>query len=431
MSSVRARLCVVTVVCGAVVSTLMQNFLTVNLPDASAELGANAWYGWVPGLYLVASTVFIPLWALMGDRRGPRLVFVLGLVTWILGTLALSFSTTTAPFLASRVLQGVGAAAIVPAGFAAISALYRDRYGRLIGMIGAVQASVVLAGGPLGGWLGALIGWRSSLQLVTLLALVPVILGWLSMPTGKVDEVAGAGRGLREAVGGGNKFRPNERSRVKLFSLPRVRCAALQTMLLASVAYGVSTYLPLLLHARFLMDTTAAAALTTPALLGVGIGSAIGGISADKRDTTRIAWLVVVAGLTALMLPLVAAVFSPSRILANMSPLIASIGAAVAAGGVGLGLPSQLVNVERAATVAQSASSAGIVQGSRNIGGALGAALFGFPLQFNIAAGAGAQLAFAFMLVIAVSACVVTSFLSEKLSPLNVRHECSRYQGRR
>ena len=403
--SIRGRLCVVTVLCGAVVSTLMQNFLTVNLPDASAELGATTWYGWVPGLYLVASTVFIPPWALVSDRRGPRLVFVLGLVTWIAGTVSLSLSTTTALFLASRVLQGIGAAAIVPAGFAAISALYRDRYGRLIGMIGAVQASVVLAGGPLGGWLGAVVGWRSSLQLVALLALVPVALGWFSMPTVTVGRAGGgAGRESQEGAGEQDDSRWNASSRGKLFSLPSVREAAVQTMLLASIAYGVSTYLPLLLHAQFLMDTAAAAALTTPALLGVGIGSAIGGIYADKKDTTRAAWLVVVVGLAVVMLPLGAVLLTSSETWVTMSSLAASLGSAVAAAGVGIGLPSQLVNVERATTAANAASSAGVIQGSRNIGGALGVALFGVPLQANVAAAIGAQAAFVFMLAVALFA---------------------------
>lgn len=412
--SIRGRLCVVTVLCGAVVSTLMQNFLTVNLPDASAELGATTWYGWVPGLYLVASTVFIPPWALVSDRRGPRLVFVLGLVTWIAGTVSLSLSTTTAPFLASRVLQGIGAAAIVPAGFAAISALYRDRYGRLIGMIGAVQASVVLAGGPLGGWLGAVVGWRSSLQLVALLALVPVALGWLSMPTVTVGRAGGgAGRELQEGAGEQDDSRSNAPSRGKLFSLPPVREAAVQTMLLASIAYGVSTYLPLLLHAQFLMDTAAAAALTTPALLGVGIGSAIGGIYADKKDTTRAAWLVVVVGLAVVMLPLGAVLLTSSETWVTMSSLAASLGSAVAAAGVGIGLPSQLVNVEKATTAANAASSAGVIQGSRNIGGALGVALFGVPLQANVAAAIGAQAAFVFMLAVALIAWIA-GLLSER-----------------
>lgn len=421
--SIRGRLCVVTVLCGAVVSTLMQNFLTVNLPDASAELGATTWYGWVPGLYLVASTVFIPPWALVSDRRGPRLVFVLGLVTWIVGTVSLSLSTTTAPFLASQVLQGIGAAAIVPAGFAAISALYRDRYGRLIGMIGAVQASVMLAGGPLGGWLGAVVGWRSSLQLVALLALVPVALGWFSMPTVTVGRAGGgAGRESQEGAGEQDDSRWNASSRGKLFSLPSVREAAVQTMLLASIAYGVSTYLPLLLHAQFLMDTAAAAALTTPALLGVGIGSAIGGIYADKKDTTRAAWLVVVVGLAVVMLPLGAWVLltasgavllTSSGAWVTMSSLAASLGSAVAAAGVGIGLPSQLVNVERATTAANAASSAGVIQGSRNIGGALGVALFGVPLQANVAAAIGAQVAFVFMLAVALIAWIA-GLLSER-----------------
>jgi len=150
----RRRLCVLTVLFATAASSLMQTFLTVSLPTATAELDAVAWYGWVTGSYLAAAIVFIPPWAILSDRIGPRTVHVVGMTIWASGTWAVSLSESITWLLGSRAIQGIGAAAVVPAGFAAITAVYHDRYGRFIGLIGAIQASITLAGGPLGGWLG-------------------------------------------------------------------------------------------------------------------------------------------------------------------------------------------------------------------------------------------------------------------------------------
>lgn len=102
--------------------------------------------------------MFIPPWAILSDRIGPRTVHFVGMTIWTLGTWGVSLSESVTWLLAARVIQGVGAAAVVPAGFAAITAVYHDSYGRFIGLIGAVQASITLAGGPLGGWFGTWLG---------------------------------------------------------------------------------------------------------------------------------------------------------------------------------------------------------------------------------------------------------------------------------
>ena len=401
-SDARKALCAATVLLATAASSLMQTFLTVSLPTATAEIGAASWYGWVTGLYLAASTVFIPPWAILSDRIGPRLVHVSGMAIWAAGTITVSLAGSAPLLLGARAIQGIGAAAVVPAGFAAITAVYQKNYGRLIGLMGAVQATVTLAGGPLGGWLGTWFGWRHSLQLVAYLALVPIVLGLFSLPGGTAGDGA--------VAGGAARFR-------RLLRSPVVRGAVIQTMLLAAIAFGVSTYLPLLLQSHFQLDLSRTALFATPTLLGVAIGSVVGGLLADSRDTTAIAWLVVLTRLILAWTPFVAA---------------AAIGSALAASGVGIGLPSQLIAVERVgsggrisgkgnrsdsdddgsssddgskgASGGNASKAGGIIQGSRNIGGAIGVAVLGLPLQFGVTPEQGAQYAFWIMLAVAVVA---------------------------
>ncbi len=370
----RKRLCLLTVLLGVIASSLLQTFLTVSLPTITTELDAVAWYGWVNGLYLAAATVAIPPWAVLSDRVGPRVVHITGMALWAFGALAVSFADSAVWLLGARTIQGIGSAAVVPASFAAITVAYRSHYGRLIGLVGAVQATATLAGGPLGGWLGTWFGWRTSMQVVAAVATVPVFIGWFVLPN-KATE-------------------PAESGATELLRTPATRRAVAQTMLLAVVAFGVAAYLPLLLNAVFGLDLANTAVFATPTLLGVAVGSAIGGVLSDRRDTTLVAWLIVLAGLVLAWVPSVAA---------------ATIGSAIAAAGVGVGLPSQLVAIERVATSTHAAKAAGLIQGSRNIGGALGVALLGLPLQLNVAPAAGAKYAFAAMLALAIVSLVAST----------------------
>ncbi|MFT3862367.1 MFS transporter [Micropruina sp.] len=346
-------------------SSLMQTFLTVSLPTVTAELDAIAWYGWVTGIYLATATLSIPPWAILSDRIGPRTVHVAGMSIWALGTWTVALADSATWLLVARAVQGIGAAAVVPAGFAAITVVYHDRYGRLIGLMGAVQASVTLAGGPLGGWLGGWLGWRDSLHIVALIAGIPILLGWFTLPTTR---------------------QPAARRPARLLRSPPVRHAVAQTMLLAVIAFGLSTYLPLLLQSQFQLDLARTALLATPTLIGVAIGSVVGGIVAERRDTTHIAWLTVLSGLLFAWIPIAT---------------VAAAGSAIAAAGVGIGLPSQLIAVERIATTAHASKAGGTIQGARNIGGALGVALLGIPLQLGATSETGAQCAFAMMLGLA------------------------------
>lgn len=381
-SSSRKRLCALTVLLATAASSLMQTFLTVSLPTATGELDAVAWYGWVSGIYLISSTLFIPPWAILSDRVGPRVVHVTGMLVWSLGTAAVSLATSVPMLLAARAAQGIGAAAVVPAGFAAVTAVYRDHYGRLIGIMGAVQATVTLAGGPLGGWLGTWFGWRHSLLLAAALAVPPILLGLFTLPSKSTIESL-----TTESP--------------RLLRAPAVRRAVAQTMLLAALAFGVSNYLPLLLQAHFQLDLGRTALLATPALLGVAVGSAIGGLVSERHDTTGIAWAIVLIGLLLAWTPLVAA---------------ATIGSAMAAAGVGVGLPSQLIAVEQIATSMHASKAGGIIQGSRNIGGAIGVAVLGIPLQLNAAPEVGARYAFSLMLGTAILASAVTAILRRQKS---------------
>lgn len=364
---------------GTVVSALMQTFLTISLPVVTTEVGAERWYGWVAGLYLAAATLFVAPLASLTDRWGPRVVYVGSLTVWAVATAGLAAADGTVALLGLRVVQGIGAAGIVPAGMAALAYTHHENFGRMVGAVGAAQAVAMLTGAPLGGWATNMVGWRGSLWAITALSILPLVLAAAVLPT----AAGGQGRGgLRRVL--------------------RTAGAApvlLKTMALAAMSFGVASYLPLLLGGVYHLDVAMVGLLTAPGLGGVAVGAAIGGAHASKPSTERLTWGAVVAGAGVALVP---------------HPYAATVGGAAVALGVGMGFSRQIVVLERLAPSDAAGSVGGLVQAARNIGGAAATLLLGLPMQWGVSAAAGASAAFVAMFVLAVCAAAASVALPRR-----------------
>jgi DHA2 family methylenomycin A resistance protein-like MFS transporter len=134
---------------------------------------------WVVSTYTIAFAALILTAGALGDRLGAKRIFMIGFSLFTLASLACALAPTSGILIASRAVQGVAAAILVPNSLALLSHAYPDQTerGRAVG-IWAAGASLALTAGPfLGGVLIALVGWR-SIFLVNL----PIGLGglWLA-----------------------------------------------------------------------------------------------------------------------------------------------------------------------------------------------------------------------------------------------------------
>ncbi|MFD0891608.1 MFS transporter, partial [Streptosporangium algeriense] len=102
--------------------------VTVAVPTIRESVHANASaMAWVVDGY---STVFAGLLLLgggLGDRLGHRKVFLTGLGVFTVASLGCGFATTSLMLIASRMLQGVGGALLVPTSLALLAAAYPVR----------------------------------------------------------------------------------------------------------------------------------------------------------------------------------------------------------------------------------------------------------------------------------------------------------------
>jgi DHA2 family methylenomycin A resistance protein-like MFS transporter len=135
---------------------------------------------WVVNAYTIAFAAFILTAGALGDRIGAKRVFMAGFSIFTAASLACALSPNAATLIAARLIQGLGAAILVPNSLALLRHAYADEKsrGRAVS-IWAAGASAALTAGPLvGGALVALVGWRTIFLVNLPVGFVGLWLTW-------------------------------------------------------------------------------------------------------------------------------------------------------------------------------------------------------------------------------------------------------------
>lgn len=137
--------------------------VNVALPSIQRELEAG-----LSGLALVIDAYILVFASLLltagslGDRFGRRRVFRAGLVVFTASSALCGLAPALPALVAGRVLQAVGAAALLPSSLAILTATFPDPRERVqaIGLWSGVSAMALAAGPVVGGLLTGGLGWR-------------------------------------------------------------------------------------------------------------------------------------------------------------------------------------------------------------------------------------------------------------------------------
>ncbi|WP_282776502.1 MULTISPECIES: DHA2 family efflux MFS transporter permease subunit [unclassified Nocardia] len=129
--------------------------VAVSLPVIIADLHLNFTQAqWITSVYAVVLAALLITGGRLGDRLGRRRLFALGVVIFVAGSLLAAAATSAGPLIWGRIVQGVGAAAVLPGTLATMNAIFRGR-DRVIAFAvwGSVISGVAAIGPLLGGWL--------------------------------------------------------------------------------------------------------------------------------------------------------------------------------------------------------------------------------------------------------------------------------------
>ncbi|MET9374380.1 MFS transporter [Streptomyces sp. NPDC002992] len=155
--------------------------VNVALPSIGEDLGAGAaGISWVANAYLITFGGLLLLGGRAADLLGHRRVFLAGLGLLAVASAVGALAADAGVLVAARAAQGVGAALAAAAAFALLLVLFPDGPARhkALGAFAAMGGLGGVLGTVLGGVLTDLLGWRSTLWLNVLAA---VLLGALAL----------------------------------------------------------------------------------------------------------------------------------------------------------------------------------------------------------------------------------------------------------
>jgi len=389
------------------------------MPRLVADLDGFEMYAAVTTVYLLATTVVVPIVGKLSDIYGRKPFLLAGVLIFIGGSALCGAAQTMTQLVLFRGLQGIGGGFSQAMAFTTIADLFPpSRRGRVSGMLGAVFGLASVTGPAVGGFLTDGPGWRWCFyvnvpigalafaillfgfpHLVTrrkehridwlgaatlILSMVPILLalewGGRAYPWRSPVVLALAGFGLVMFV----VFLIVETRAPEAIMPPRlfrdrvVGNAAFAAMLTAVAMFGATLFIPLFIQSVLGASATRSGALLTPMMTTMVLASGFAGFYVTRTGKYK---AMSVFGLVAAT----AGLFMLSQVPASYTGVVAAM--IVLGTGLGVTLPIFSLAVQNAVPPSQAGMATATVQFVRSLGGSLGAAIFGAVLSNRYAPG--------------------------------------------
>lgn len=138
---------------------------------------------WVTSAYLLAYAVPLLITGRLGDRVGPKWVYLAGLTVFTLSSLWCGLTGSITGLVVARVVQGLGASLMTPQTMSVITRTFPpERRGGAMAIWGATSGIAALVGPILGGLLIDSLGWQWIFFVNVPVGILGIVLAWRLVP---------------------------------------------------------------------------------------------------------------------------------------------------------------------------------------------------------------------------------------------------------
>ncbi|KAJ9104745.1 hypothetical protein QFC19_003886 [Naganishia cerealis] len=190
ISPAKKKFFVVGMILASFLASLDLTVVATCIPTISSELNSSDKEAWIGTAYLWSTVTFTPLYGLLSNFLGRRPAYLSALTLFTVGTLLCAVSPSLPILAAARFIAGMGGGGIGTVSSVITGDLFdvRDRAFYQGLMFVGFGAGMGL-GGPIGGWLTQVAGWRAAFYVQVPPACILILLGiWLLPASNQVRK---------------------------------------------------------------------------------------------------------------------------------------------------------------------------------------------------------------------------------------------------
>lgn len=390
-------------------AALDSSVVSTAMPTITGILGGFGLYSWVFSLYLLTSTVTVPIWGKLADLYGRKRILILGIVIFIVGSALCGSAHSMLQLVIYRGIQGIGSGAVLPVATTIPGDLFSiEQRARIQGWIGSVWGVAAVVGPALGGLIVDHFTWQWVFYINVPFAMLAVLLLAIYFKEdvqarphgidyiGAVTLMAGTSLLLLGLTSSGKQwswFGPQSAAvfglaivllLIFLFVERRVRepilplslfrsrfiaVAGIASLLFGGVMMGVTTYVPLFAQGAVGTTATVAGAVVATMSIGWTLAGTICGrviLRWGYRRTSILGGVFLLVGVAMLVI-----------VTRNASPFYVALCSFVVGLGMGFSTTAFVVGIQSQVTWEQRGTATASNMFIRSLGGTIWVAVLG------------------------------------------------------